>query len=599
MRNYSLVANTQYKAPTFDEMLKPYLMYTEAYREQENALSDLATKADVWEGLANEQTDPVAYAQYKNYADAIKEQAKVIADRGLDSSSRQAMLNLKRRYASEITPIEQAFATRKAQADEQRKALNANPTLMLSRRADTTSLDSYLDNPNLGYDSYSGALLTQQVGQAATALSKELRDYGRGKPLDGFTKTWLQQHGYSAAEVAFAINNPNDPRASNVLNTIVNNVMADSGMAKWADANTLNQAYSYARQGLWQAVGQTQVGTYTDEAAKLAAQEAMQRRLAAEKAGKDKDKPTPLSTAKYNHRIAGSAKDIEKVTSDFDKYKKYFYIKNGNVHMTYEGRQLYRKQRDLSNIRDNTDNPNNISVSSGKKGKHYSVKESEEILKNTSTELPGLQFAQFVLKHGLLGTTMGMVGPGQTASYNRLKKIAAKDYDANISNEFTMEVHPENYKGMISRIAQLGDKDGNIANYDYVNNKGQIHLEKSNDKIDGSKINTDNVKGARVAYGLNGVYLEVDLKDGGRVRIPYTQLTSRLNNTVMGNLHEAAEIEKLREAGKTEWVEHDGRRLPISLAIQNRLNDAGDDVLKAFGLTKVKDEQTDQEAQYE
>ena len=278
MANYSLVANTTYKARSFEDLIRPYALYTQEYRDQEGAIADLAAKADVWKSMANAQTDPIAYARISNYADALRNQANVMASRGLDSSSRQAMLNLKRRYSSEITPVEQAFKTRQLQAAEQQQARMKDPTLMMSRRADATSLDDYIDNPTLGYDAYSGALLTQQVGTAAAKLATELREYGNGKRLDAFTKTWLQKHGYSASEVAFAINNPDDPRANNVLNTIVSNVMADSGMDKWADNRTLSQAYNYARQGLWQAVGQTTVQQYADEGAKLAAEEAMQIR---------------------------------------------------------------------------------------------------------------------------------------------------------------------------------------------------------------------------------------------------------------------------------------------------------------------------------
>ena len=347
MPNYNLVANTQFKARSFDDMIRPYVMYTQEYRAQEDAIADLATKADVWAGLANEQTDPVAYAQYINYANALKDQAAVIADRGLSPSSRQAMLNLKRRYSSEIVPIEQAYTARKAQAEEQRKALLQNPTLMMSRRADTTSLDRYMENPNLGYESYSGALLTQQAGQVAAAIAKELRDYGKGKPLDGFTRTWLQQHGYTAGEVAFAINHPDDPRASSVLNTIVNNVMADSGMADWADNKTLNQAYNYARQGLWQVVGQTQVGTYTDEAAKMTAQEAMQERAAIRAANRAKEieegkikkerlrgvNPTSLYTVSEKNNFSNAQKNI-------DNWVKKGYLGkklDGSIYVTKKG----------------------------------------------------------------------------------------------------------------------------------------------------------------------------------------------------------------------------------------------------------------------
>jgi hypothetical protein len=351
MANYSLVANTQFKARNFEDLIKPYTMYTQEYRAQEDAIADLATKADVWQGLANEQLDPVAYAQYTNYANALKDQAAVIADRGLNDSSRQAMLNLKRRYASEITPIEQAYTNRKTQADEQRKALLANPTLMLSRRADTTSLDRYMENPNLGYESYSGALLTQQAAQAAAAIAKELRNYGRGKALDNFTKTWIQEHGYSAAEVAFAINHPNDPRANKVLNSIVDNVMADSGISNWADNSTLNQAYNYTRQGLWQAVGQTQVGTYEDKGAVLAAQEAMEIR-------KEKRAEARANKAQREAALkerAESLKDVtpsslytteeKKANDEARKYAKYFYKdKNGHWRMNYAGWKEYNKE---------------------------------------------------------------------------------------------------------------------------------------------------------------------------------------------------------------------------------------------------------------
>ena len=61
MPNYSLAANTQFKARNFDAMLRPYVIYTQEYRAQEDAIEDLATKADVWAGLENEQTEHVEY----------------------------------------------------------------------------------------------------------------------------------------------------------------------------------------------------------------------------------------------------------------------------------------------------------------------------------------------------------------------------------------------------------------------------------------------------------------------------------------------------------------------------------------------------------
>lgn len=581
MKNYSLVANTQFKARTFEDLIKPYAMYTQEYRNQEDALAELATKADVWEGLANEQTDPIAYAQYKRYADAVKDQATAIASGGLDASSRQAMLNLKRRYASEITPIEQAFNTRKAQAAEQRQALLQNPTLMLSRRADSTSLDAYMDNPNLGYESYSGALLTQQVGQAAAVLAKELKEYGEGKPLDAYTNTWLQRHGYKASEVAFAINNPNDPRASNVLNAIVNNVMADSGMANWADNKTLDQAFSYARQGLWQAVGQTQVDKYENYGARLAAQEAMQQRMARyNKALQEKeDKQDPVDpTARYNNRIIVDSNYKNTESLNFDKYKQYFYKKNGVLKMTYKGRQLYQSMDKIANGTAKSPHVNKIGAE--------------------------WDFYRYVNRHGFRGVAYGISGPGQTKTFDYLKATTGGGVDASIANEFEMAISPTNFDGLASAISARADEDGEIYNYDIKKqSNGKYTLVKSNSTVNKSDFTKDNILGARMVYGTHANYVEIDLKEREdheeKVRIPYTVLTNRNSNASSGNIQQAARLQELANSGVTHYKHKDGTVVPIYDEMSMLLNNAGDNMIKSLGFTQVEPEKIKQNAEYD
>ena len=563
MPNYSLVANTQFKARNFDDMIRPYAMYTQEYRAQEDAIADLATKADVWAGLANEQTDPVAYAQYTNYANALKDQAAVIADRGLNPSSRQAMLNLKRRYSSEIVPIEQAYTARKAQAEEQRKALLQNPTLMMSRRADTTSLDRYMENPNLGYESYSGALLTQQVGQAATAIAKELRDYGKGKPLDGFTRTWLQQHGYTAAEVAFAINHPNDPRASNVLNTIVNNVMADSGMADWADNKTLNQAYNYARQGLWQAVGQTQVGTYTDQAAVMAAQEAMQKRTEIRAQETARQQKLQLSlTPNFDRRNVRTSKevgDIAREAKDWKKYKEYFYKNDkGNWVLNAKGRKLALTStyRYVGGI-----------------GGAYT-----DFTTDTN-------FGRFIKEHGLTGMYQGKVGPGQTAAIDKMINRINNTYDTNAATEYFRGVDPSQYDNVIA-VLNRSAHDGKVYNYSRTKNGDSYNWNRDKEVEVNELANTD-IKSATVVFGKHGNYLEVKLKDGTTLNVPASSYTSNYNNMMAGNASTIEGYRAMLADGKTHYQLPTGEVLPIESLINSELNAMGDNFMSSLGLSQV------------
>lgn len=561
MPNYSLVANTQFKARNFDDMIRPYVMYTQEYRAQEDAIADLATKADVWAGLANEQTDPVAYAQYTNYANALKDQAAVMADRGLNPSSRQAMLNLKRRYSSEIVPIEQAYTARKAQAEEQRKALLQNPTLMMSRRADTTSLDRYMENPNLGYESYSGALLTQQAGQAAAAIAKELRDYGKGKPLDGFTRTWLQQHGYTAAEVAFAINHPDDPRASSVLNTIVNNVIADSGMTNWADNKTLNQAYNYARQGLWQAVGQTQVGTYTDQAAVMAAQEAMQKRAEARAKKAARQRQLQLSlTPNFDRRNVRTSKEVGAVAQeakDWEKYKKYFYKNaNGNWVLNSKGRKV-----PLTKIIGGGTNVSSASY----------ITDSD--------------FGRFIKKHGLSGMYNGKVGSGQTATIDKMIDRINNTYDANIATEYLRGVDPSQYDNVIA-VLNRSAHDGKVYNYDRTKS-GNSYSWNRGKEVEINELTNADIKSATTVFGKHGNYLEVKLKDGTTLNVPASSYTSNYSNMMAGNAGTIEGYRAMLADGKTHYKLPTGEILPIESLINSELNAMGDNFMSSLGLSQV------------
>ena len=560
-RNYSLVANTQFKARNFDDMIRPYVMYTQEYRAQEDAIADLATKADVWAGLANEQTDPVAYAQYTNYANALKDQATVMADRGLNPSSRQAMLNLKRRYSSEIVPIEQAYTARKAQAEEQRKALLQNPTLMMSRRADTTSLDRYMENPNLGYESYSGALLTQQAGQAAAAIAKELRNYGKGKPLDGFTRTWLQQHGYTAAEVAFAINHPDDPRASSVLNTIVNNVIADSGMTNWADNKTLNQAYNYARQGLWQAVGQTQVGTYTDQAAVMAAQEAMQKRAEARAKKAARQRQLQLSlTPNFDRRNVRTSKEVGAVAQeakDWEKYKKYFYKNaNGNWVLNSKGRKV-----PLTKI---TGGGTNVS---------------------SASYITDSDFGRFIKKHGLSGMYNGKVGSGQTATIDKMIDRINNTYDANIATEYLRGVDPSQYDNVIA-VLNRSAHDGKVYNYDRTKS-GNSYSWNRGKEVEVNELTNADIKSATTVFGKHGNYLEVKLKDGTTLNVPASSYTSNYSNMMAGNAGTIEGFRAMLADGKTHYKLPTGEVLPIESLINSELNAMGDNFMSSLGLSQV------------
>ena len=282
MANYSLVIGSKFQPFSFERYLQPLQIYGQAYKEQEDALADLATKAATVESMANAQTDPESYEAYQSYANALKAQANSLATEGLTPTSRRAMLDMRKRYAQEVIPIQDAYNRRKEQARMQADILAKDPTHLFGRMASTTSLDDYRNNKNLDLtlENYSGALLTKQVSDEAAALAKAARNDPNARTqlrhLLGFNYETIRQNGFSPEAVREAI--LRSPNASPILTGIVDRVMAGSGIADWnyispeEKQRVWNKAVATASQGLWSAVGQTQYGTVVDDAAKMAAE---------------------------------------------------------------------------------------------------------------------------------------------------------------------------------------------------------------------------------------------------------------------------------------------------------------------------------------
>lgn len=307
MANFNFVSGAKFRPFSYQEMLQPLQAYTNEYNTIQEGMGELSTKAGVFERLANEQTDPQAYAMYKQYSNDLAKQAESLAKQGLTPASRQGLIDMKRRYSSEIVPIEQAYKRRQELVDEQRKLQAQDSTLLFDRPASTLSLDELISNPALSPQSYSGALLSKQVGTAAQNLAKEVRENPRKwrTILGNQYYETIMQKGFRPEEIMQAVQN--NPEASPILQGIVEDAVGSSGIKNWNDENILNRAYDYARQGLWNAVGETQYQTLSNKAYDYA----MQERLAAIKKGKTEGTQSKVFRAVPKTKVDGDKKTTE------------------------------------------------------------------------------------------------------------------------------------------------------------------------------------------------------------------------------------------------------------------------------------------------
>jgi len=72
MPNYNLVVNSQFKPFTYQELLAPALMATQAHEQLEDTYSNLAAKSSIWDNMTNAQTDPIAHKIYKTMISSLE-----------------------------------------------------------------------------------------------------------------------------------------------------------------------------------------------------------------------------------------------------------------------------------------------------------------------------------------------------------------------------------------------------------------------------------------------------------------------------------------------------------------------------------------------
>lgn len=252
-----IVLNSKFKPYSFQERIAPYQQYIEDFRTNQAMAAELEAKASVWDNMLQAQ-DTMAIKQRDEYLEDIRRASEAMSSEGLTANNRAAILKLKPRYASEIIPIEQAYANRKAIQEEARK-LEAQG-LTLERDMSTASLDNWMQNPTYDYGrSFNQKELVAQAARDFSALSKAAMSDPSvfNKILNNQYFQAINRTGFSKEEIQRGLRN-ND---GNVIRAIVDNIMASSGVGDWEDTPYNRQIQSNLRGAIeneaYNALGRT------------------------------------------------------------------------------------------------------------------------------------------------------------------------------------------------------------------------------------------------------------------------------------------------------------------------------------------------------
>lgn len=142
-----LTIDSQFNPISFEEMIKPALLYKEEYEKQQDAIDTLAVN-NILDQLKNSDVDAKVYNEYNNYKSMLGDAAMNLSTTGkLDMN---AMRNLRRMYQQKLAPYEARLKKRNELIAEQAK--NYSPTTMYSTDYSNVSLDDI--NEDSSYKTY-------------------------------------------------------------------------------------------------------------------------------------------------------------------------------------------------------------------------------------------------------------------------------------------------------------------------------------------------------------------------------------------------------------------------------------------------------------
>ena len=274
MPNYSLVANSTFQPFTYQELMMPIERQNQYFEKLAEEYDKMSSQADVLEAMGSSDLDKNSgtYNRYKAYSDNLRKERDNLYANGLNMDSRQRLSDLRRMYNTEIVPIQNAWQKREQEAQMQMKArMDAAARgidIRFSRDAANSSLDTYLQNPNQGFQVINGQQITNEVANQFKGLASQVQSDGKGnyflkgKPLNPIEYSIITQKGMDWNHFQDFINNPNDSRFAN-LRGIIENTLNAHGIRNF-DENTYRDMFNYGAQGVAAGVGARDIQLHTD-----------------------------------------------------------------------------------------------------------------------------------------------------------------------------------------------------------------------------------------------------------------------------------------------------------------------------------------------
>ena len=191
--NYNLTISSRFKPFSFQELLQPALMATEAHEKRQEQYDKLMEDSSRW----GEQLDPSsqAYGMWKSFQDEITQAADSLSSQGLTIGNRKALSNVRKSYGEKIKAIEEADKRLQAQAALRQQSYFKDNSIEYKSNL---NIDDFLHGKSGNNESLSGDTMRAETANMASKLGQAIySNPSFSKVMGGSYWQIAQANGYS------------------------------------------------------------------------------------------------------------------------------------------------------------------------------------------------------------------------------------------------------------------------------------------------------------------------------------------------------------------------------------------------------------------
>lgn len=174
---------TPYERRTLQDMLVPYLMYTQRYDDIANKLGELGDQSVIWNNLLSPTRDPETWNTVNDYNQRLGDTIYNMQRGNLNlNDALNQLQNMRREYNSWGTAVDNAYKRRLQFIDEQRQGQAKGFHYTID--ANNISIDDLYKNPEMTYQSvdennvYSHAFAGSQAASKRKISFQEAKAFG-------------------------------------------------------------------------------------------------------------------------------------------------------------------------------------------------------------------------------------------------------------------------------------------------------------------------------------------------------------------------------------------------------------------------------------